>query len=299
MPRRRPVAVAADAARVAEAAVDAIQDGIESRYRLAADFYRQPPGEAECGRYGVAELSYLRWEIERGVLDVPAERGGGSQWWRSVNDALLRDKAEARRLVDVDARTASSRRVELWLRFVSAPSPASWYRAHNASIVAGYLEHEPLAREELPAERFMMNVALLRVIYAHALAAAPRLALGPFAPLGRRLGDPRRSAVRFFLDLRDQFPAEYPLDQWDLEDLIRAEGRIPRALDYGLIAPRLTELYAFAADCLGEPRLTSLVRDGIPCYSLPTAERAQWLGGSVRPLPRMVAMATGRLPPAP
>ena len=30
-----------------------------------------------------------------------------------------------------------------------------------------------------------MNVALVRVLYAHALAAAPRLALGRFSPLGR------------------------------------------------------------------------------------------------------------------
>ena len=36
-----------------------------------------------------------------------------------------------------------------------------------------------------------MNVALLRVFYAHALGAAPRLALGRFAPLGHVLGDPR------------------------------------------------------------------------------------------------------------
>ena len=33
-----------------------------------------------------------------------------------------------------------------------------------------------------------MNVALARVLYAHAHAAAPRLALGRFAPLGRLLG---------------------------------------------------------------------------------------------------------------
>jgi len=68
--------------------------------------------------------------------------------------------------------------VQLWLEFIARPTGGNWYRAHNASIVAGYLEHERLAEEESAPERFFMNVALARVLYAHALVAAPRLALG-------------------------------------------------------------------------------------------------------------------------
>ena len=41
-----------------------------------------------------------------------------------------------------------------------------------------------------------MNVALVRVLYAHSLVAAPHLALGRFAPLGRLLGDPRLGMAR-------------------------------------------------------------------------------------------------------
>jgi hypothetical protein len=85
----------------------------------------------------------------------------------------------------------SSQAVRLWLEFGARPTGRHWYRAHNASIVAGYLEHRNLAEAEGAPERFFMNVALARVLYAHALAAAPRLALGRFAPLGRLLGDPR------------------------------------------------------------------------------------------------------------
>ena len=288
----------ADTSATAAATVEAIHHRTEARYRLAEGFYCRPAADPECARYGIAELSYLRWEIDRGVL---GGRSGepGSDWWRAVNDGLLRDKAEARLLADGAAGSPSSHRVELWLRFDAAPSPASWYRAHNASIVAGYLSHEPLAEHELEVERFMMNVALSRVIYAHALAAAPRLALGPWAPLGRILGDPRRSAVRLFLDLRGQFPTEYPLDEWTLDGLIEAEGRVPRALDYGLIAPRLTELYEFAAERLDEPRMAGLVRNGTPGYASPKAERSQWLGGATRPIPRAAALATGRRPASP
>ena len=51
-----------------------------------------------------------------------------------------------------------------------------------------------------------MNVALGRVLYAHALVAAPRLALGRFAPLGRLLGDPRLGMAGAFLSLGRVLP---------------------------------------------------------------------------------------------
>jgi hypothetical protein len=77
--------------------------------------------------------------------------------------------------------------------------------------VAGYLEHESHAAEEIAPERFFMNVALLRVLYAHTLVAAPRLALGRAAPVGRVLGDPRLGMVGAFLSLRRVVPNQYPL----------------------------------------------------------------------------------------
>lgn len=282
-------------AALAAARVEEVLDSTEGRYRLAAGFYNGTHGASERRRYGVAELSFLRWEIERGVLNQPTAESPGSPWWRAVNAGLLRDKIEAELLVGTGA-AASSRNVEFWLHFIRAPSAASWYRAHNASIVAGYLDHESLAGSELSVERFMMNVALLRVIYAHALAAAPRLALGVFAPLARLLGDPRRRSVGIFLDLRNTYPQRYPLDGSLLDDLIAAERPLARALDYGIIASRLTELYDFAATCLEEPSISTLVSDGTPCYSWPAQERAPWFAGTTRPLARMVALATGRRP---
>jgi hypothetical protein len=38
------------------------------------------------------------------------------------------------------------------------------------------------------------------------------------------------------------FPEGYPLDDWPLAELIRGEGRLARALDYGIISSRLAEL---------------------------------------------------------
>ena len=50
--------------------------------------------------------------------------------------------------------------------------------------------------------RFFMNIALARVLYAHALVAVPRLALGRFAPLARLLADPRLGMAGAFLSPR-------------------------------------------------------------------------------------------------
>ena len=56
-----------------------------------------------------------------------------------------------------------------------------------------------------------MNVALVRVLYTHAVVAAPRLALGRLGPLGPVLGDPRLGMAGAFLSLRRVLPNRYPL----------------------------------------------------------------------------------------
>jgi len=264
-----------NAMSLAAAKVATVRDDAEGRYALAAEFY--DAGKGERSRYGRAELSFLRWEIARGVLEPCSSTNPGSPWWRAINERLLRDKIEAELLSTGAAGDPPSRTVELWIEFIERPSAAHWYRAHNSSVIAGYLSHEALTENELPAERFMMNVALVRVIYAHALAANPRLALGLFAPVGRLFGDPRRGLVGFFLDLRGVFPQRYPLEGRKLEDLIAAERPLARALDWGIIASRLPELYDFAATSLEQPGIAKLIDDGTPCYAWPCCERSAWL----------------------
>ena len=69
-----------------------------------------------------------------------------------MNERLLRDGCEAVALVGGRSGEPSSQAVRLWLEFVATPTPSCWYRAHNASIVTGYLEHEGLAGEESAPE---------------------------------------------------------------------------------------------------------------------------------------------------
>ena len=99
-----------------------------------------------------------------------------------------------------------------------------------------------------------MNVALARVLYAHALVGRLALALGRLAPLGRLLGDPRLGMAGVFLSLRRVLPDRYPLTL-DVEHYIADEQRLGRMLDYAVIVPRLQRLYEWSAADLGEPRL--------------------------------------------
>ena len=199
----------------------------------------------------------------------------GSVWWRAVNERLLRDGCEAVALVGDLPGTPSSHAVRLWLDFVARPTGRNWYRAHNASIVGGYLDNRRLADAENAPERFFMNVALGRVLYTHAVVAAPRLALGRLDPVGRVLGDPRFGAAGVFLSLSRVLPDRYPL-ALPVESYIAGEQRLGRLLDYAVIVPRLQRLYEWSADALGEPRLLGLVRDGSPTYAWPYAERHVW-----------------------
>ncbi|WP_351231654.1 hypothetical protein [Streptomyces sp. NPDC002133] len=267
-----------------------MRDDAAGRYALAREFYQLAMGPRH--QYGTAELSFMRWSLARGVLAPETADPPGSPWWRAVNERLLRDKAEARLLATEATGTASARSVELWADFIRTPDPGRWYRAHNASIVAGYLQHEDLAATELQVERFMMNVALLRVLFTHAMLVQPRLALGRLAALGPLLADPRHRAVQMFLDLGRSFPPAYPVTA-PVEDTILDEHALARMLDYGVIAPRLPALYEFSAASLDQPRLTDLLDDGIPAYAWPHSDRPIWYIGNTGPHLRAIARATG------
>ena len=268
---RHPAAIA-----LAEAHVAAVRDDPAARVALMARLFRGPTGRAPRHLpFRRAALSFMRWQAERGVLNPLDAAAPGSVWWRAMNERLLRDGSEAVGLLGGAAGEPTSQAVRFWLEFSARPTGRSWYRAHNASIVGGYLGHHGLAAEESAPERFFMNVALARVLYAHALVEAPQMALGRLAPLGRPLGDPRFGTAGVFLSLRRVLPDRYPLER-DVEHYIADEQRFGRILDYAVIAPRLQRLYAWSARDLGEPRLLELVRDGSPIYAWPFEQRHVW-----------------------
>jgi hypothetical protein len=256
--------------------VAAVRDDPAERLRMAAGFYDQRIGRRSIRAYRRAEVAFMRWQIRCGVLAPLNAPHPGSPWWRSVNEALLRDTVEADLLFNGAAGEASTRGAGLWLTFLSHPAPQTWYKAHNASIIDGYLKHRDLVAEEGPLERFFMDVALLRVLYAHCLLVRPRLALGRLAALGTLLGDPRRRAADLFLSLQNVLPDTYPLAESGIEVVLAAENYLARVMDYGIIVPRIAQLYQFAAEDLDEPRIAELCTDDYPVYAWPYEQRHVW-----------------------
>jgi hypothetical protein len=276
----------------AETQVAAARDDPAARLALLVRTYHGPTGSAPRHLpFRRAALSFMRWQAGRGVLNPLDASPPGSVWWRAVNERLLRDGCEAVALVGDRPGAPSSQAVRLWLEFIARPTPRNWYRSHNASIVSAYLEHQRLAEAESAPERFFMNVALARVLYTHAVVAAPRLALGRLGPLGRVVGDPRLGMAGVFLSLRRVLPNRYPLGL-DVESYIADEQRLGRMLDYAVIVPRLQPLYEWSAEELGEPHLLELVRDGNPIYAWPYAERHVWRSPHMPPAGRVLERVT-------
>lgn len=285
-----PVTAAAIAAqRVAE-----VRDHPEGRMELLRSSYAPEPGTAPLHRpYPRAALAFMAWQLRRGALNPPDDESPGSPWWRAVNERLLRDTCEARLRLLGHPGPASSAGAALSAGFARHPSPRAWYLAHNATIVGAYLDHRDLAEQENRVERFFLNLVLLRVLYAHALVAAPRLALGWLAPIAPVLGDPRLDLTGTFLSVRRVLPDRYPL-RGDLEDYIAREHGLGRLLDVGVITPRLTELYRWSADQLRIPEMADLVVGTTPAYAWDPDDRTPWM-----PPPTRLARAVGRMLPPP
>jgi len=223
----------------------------------------------------------MGWQLQRGLLNPLGDACPGSAWWRAMNERLLRDTCEARLRVLGHPGPASSRSVESSVRFAVQPSPLRWYVAHNVTIVSAYLEHRDLAERENHIERFFINLVLMRLLYAHALVAAPRLALSWLAPSARWLGDPRRAMTGIFLSVSRVLPDVYPLDG-ELDDYIAGEHTVGRLLDVGVIVPRLGELYRWSAGELQIPELADLVRGETPVYAWDPDDWEPWAPAPTR-----------------
>ena len=153
------------AAAWAEEQTAAVRDDPAARIALVERCYGGPFGRAPRHLpYRRAAMSFMRWQLRRGVLEPAHSSRPGSPWWRAVNERLLRDGCEAVALSGGLAGPASSRPAGYWLSFADDPTARAWYRAHNSSVVAAYLEHRDLAEAENAAERFFMNVVLCRVL---------------------------------------------------------------------------------------------------------------------------------------
>ena len=282
----------APAATIAAQRVGDVRDSPHDRLELLTSSYAPPAGTKPLHlRYKRAAQAFMGWQLERGLLNPLDDPRPGSPWWRAMNERLLRDTCESRLRVLGHPGPASSPSVKASVRFAAEPTPLRWYMAHNVTIVSAYLEHRDLAEQENRVERFFINLVLMRLLYAHAMVAAPRLALSWLAPVAPWLGDPRRAMTGIFLSVARVLPNTYPLDG-ELDTYIAAEHTVGRLLDLGVIVPRLGELYRWSADELDIPELADLFRGGTPSYAWDPDDSVPW---SPRPN-RMVKVVRRALP---
>jgi hypothetical protein len=78
-----------------------------------------------------------------------------------------------------------------------------------------------------------------------------------------------------FLQLSRVLPDEYPLTG-NVSDYLSDELGFGRLLDYGVIVPRLQQLYEWSAHELSEPGLLDCIRGGSMIYAWPFEERSVW-----------------------
>ncbi|MGE0028070.1 MAG: hypothetical protein AB7O78_15730 [Thermoleophilia bacterium] len=286
-------AAPASAAQLAADVVARVRDDPAARLLAMRGLYEsRAPGRPHLP-YRRAITAFMSWQVDRALLEPPGAPRPGSPWWRAVNDALLRDTAEARHLSLGAPGEPSSPAVRACLEFALRPSARGWYRAHNVSIASAYLANRELAEREGRVERFFLNVVLLRVLYAHALVAEPRLALGWLWPVAGPLGDPRVGTTGIFLSLSRVLPNRYPLGD-DVTPFVADEGGFGRLLDHGIIQPRLRALYDWSARELDRPEVAGLLVGETPAYAWDPAESADWV-----PPPRRLERLARRVVPPP
>src|SRR5256885_3382475 len=117
----------------ARAQVAAVRDDPSARLELITRTYHGPTGRAPRHLpFRRAGLSFMRWQVERGLLDPLGTSPPGSVWWRAVNERLLRDGCESLALSGGLGGEPSSQAVRLWLQFIASPTGRNWYRGHNA-----------------------------------------------------------------------------------------------------------------------------------------------------------------------
>ena len=264
------------AAAYARSAVERVRDDPAARLTLLRRLYDVPSGvDRGYLPYRRAACAFMGWQLRRGLLNPDSDAVPGSPWWRALNEGLMRDTAEARAFAFGFAGEPSGPGVTAHLDFIRRPTARNWYRAHNVSIVAGYLANESLAANERRVERFFINVVLLRVLCAHALVAEPRLALGWLAPAGRAVGDPRIGMTGIFLSLSRVLPDSYPLGD-DVDTYVAMEHGLGHVLDIGVIQPRLGQLYGWSAEELALPGLRALLSGETPTYAWDLEDADLW-----------------------
>ncbi|MEM6720859.1 MAG: hypothetical protein AAF611_16125 [Bacteroidota bacterium] len=250
--------------------VSNVSNDPEGRLQLRYKFYQKYGNPIFKGKDGLgnSEIDFMKWEIARGVLNpLDAERHG-SKWWREVNSRFLYVSELAGLIYDVGITyNGPSEPIKFWLAYLENRDGATWYRAHNSSIIDGYKVASELALEETCDERKFMNIVLYRVLYAQSMIEGANFGL-----LGEFLADPRGPAVGIITSFEDFYPKEYPLTKAGIKAVTHKShsimGLVEDFMDKVLILSQLGKLYKEAEQWNKSPILATFINKNKPNYAI-------------------------------
>lgn len=122
------------AAAYAASEVARVRDDPLARLSLLRGLYEVPRGvDRGYLPYRRAASAFMGWQLRRGLLNPPSAPRPGSSWWRALNEALLRDIAEARALAFGHTGEPGRPGVTAHLEFIHRPTARNWPRSDPGS----------------------------------------------------------------------------------------------------------------------------------------------------------------------
>ncbi len=262
VPQPAPTGLYDDLKKQARAIVEAVKDSPQGRLDLRKKFYEKYGGDVILNHklgYGDAEISFMEWEIKRGVLNPLNGPKPGSPWWYNVNLEFLY-WGELSQLVYESGFVFSNldTQVNHWLLYIRKPGPATWYRAHNTSIASGYISFKDLAWKETVFERIFMNEVLYRVLYVGTLQMGPISKL-PLRGVQNFFFDPALGIFNILEDIPEFYPQNYPLSEKDILNVLyqgkSIAGEASTLLNKLFILSHLNKVYSLSAQWLNLPEI--------------------------------------------
>ncbi|WP_044207530.1 hypothetical protein [Flammeovirga sp. OC4] len=244
----------------AEAYINSIKNSPQERLESRKEYYVKY-GFADGNQYGFgnSEIDFLEWEVERGVLAEEYH----ARWWYNVNlkfiyYSVLGSYVFEKKLECKDLPQP----VQRWVDYLSNPCSSTWYKAHNTSIIHGYIEYKELAKEESWIEQYFINEVLDRLLYAEVMVEGKTELFGP---LGKILANPRLPAVDILVKIKDLYPENYPLKFRDMLNVLDIGFDIGTLISYILdkviIKRHLKKIYFYISELLEIPELENFIVD--------------------------------------
>jgi hypothetical protein len=192
---------------------DTIANDPQARGQVRKVFYQHYGFCEQDGlSYGNSEIDFYDYERKRGVINPLSDMPPGSHWWRNVNLKFIyfSELAGAMYAAGISEEQAPNP-VKKWLEFIKEPSPQTWYRAHNSSIMTAAFIYGDNAAQENEVEQLFLNIILYRLMFSQAMVEDATF----FGDIGEFLADPRGFAVDLIVHMANFYPLKYPLEPQD------------------------------------------------------------------------------------